>query len=125
MVPSQQQMAPAPDSTPPAPAPAKKDKTTSRGLPPNIARIVVDLPADAKLYVDDQPMQSTSSRRVFRTPILEPEQTYYYDLRAEMVRDGKAYTQSKRILVRAGEEMRVGLGDQGLMAVALGEQSRR
>jgi uncharacterized protein (TIGR03000 family) len=65
--------------------------------------LIVELPADAKLYVDDHPMKTTSERRVFSTPSLEPGQTYYYILRAEVIRDGKTATDTKRVLVHAGD----------------------
>jgi uncharacterized protein (TIGR03000 family) len=104
-----QKMAPAPDSKPTTPP--KKEGSASTLLPSNWARVIVQLPADARLYVDDQPMETTSARRVFRTPALEPDQIYYYELRGEIVREGKTLSQSKRILIRAGEEAHVSLGD--------------
>jgi uncharacterized protein (TIGR03000 family) len=82
------------------PAPEKK---TALDTP---ARLVVELPADAKLYVDDQLMQTNSARRVFNTPALQAGQTYFYILRAEVEIDGKPVTESKRVLVRAGEEVK-------------------
>src|SRR6516225_8462234 len=99
----------------PAPAPAptmkksdeaapKKDssgKTTS--LKP--AKVVVELPKDAKLFVDDQQMKTTAARRVFRTPELIEGQLYYYMLRAEVVRDGKPYSQTKQLIIRPGDEI--------------------
>jgi uncharacterized protein (TIGR03000 family) len=73
------------------------------------ATLVVNLPAAAKLTVDDSPTRSISSVRTFSTPILEPGTTYYYTLKAEMVRDGQTLTTSKRVAVRAGEETNVSL----------------
>jgi uncharacterized protein (TIGR03000 family) len=67
------------------------------------------MPAEAKLFVDEQLMKTTSDKRVFRTPELQPGQTYYYILRAEVVRDGTTLTQTKRILVRAGENVQASL----------------
>ena len=64
---------------------------------------MVDLPPNAKLYIDDQPMKAVTERRTFTTPTLEPGTTYYYDLRAELVRDGKTFTDKKRVTVKAGE----------------------
>jgi uncharacterized protein (TIGR03000 family) len=71
----------------------------------NQARVVVELPKDAKLYFDDTLMKTTSEKRVFRTPQLQPGQAYYYILRAEVERDGKTISETKRIIVRAGEEV--------------------
>jgi uncharacterized protein (TIGR03000 family) len=75
------------------------------------AKIVVKLPADAKLYFDGQLMKTRSSRRVFSTPVLSGNQVYYYILRARVVRDGQTLTQTKRILVRAGGEVRANFED--------------
>jgi uncharacterized protein (TIGR03000 family) len=70
------------------------------------ARLVVEVPAEAKLYIDDQPMKTASPRRVFSTPALEPGQAYYYMVRVEVERDGKVQSETRRVIVRAGEEVR-------------------
>lgn len=67
------------------------------------AKLVVKLPADAKLFVDD--VQTTTANkevRQFRTPALAVGQEYSYTLRAEVIRDGKTYTDTKTVIVRAG-----------------------
>jgi uncharacterized protein (TIGR03000 family) len=87
----------------PAPAPAGSDKKTALDTP---AKLVVELPADAKLYVDDHLMKTSAARRAFNTPGLAQGQTYYYILRAEMEIDGKTVSETKRVLVRAGEEVK-------------------
>jgi uncharacterized protein (TIGR03000 family) len=73
------------------------------------ATIVVSLPADAKLMIDDTATKATSANRVFTSPVLEPGKDYFYTLKAEMNQDGKTVTTTKRITVRAGEETRVNL----------------
>jgi uncharacterized protein (TIGR03000 family) len=65
--------------------------------------LIVTLPADAKLYVDDRPTTAISERRVFNTPGLADGQEYYYILRAEVVRDGKMRSKTKRVLLHAGD----------------------
>jgi uncharacterized protein (TIGR03000 family) len=67
------------------------------------ARLIVELPENAKLYVDDHLMKSASNRRSFITPELQAGQTYFYILRAEVDRDGKTVAQSKRVTLRAGQ----------------------
>jgi uncharacterized protein (TIGR03000 family) len=71
-------------------------------LSPDRARLIVTLPADAKLYVDGKPMRTLSERRVFHSPQLAPGQLYYYNLRAEVVRDGRTITREQRVVVRGG-----------------------
>jgi len=90
---------------PPSTAPAKPERkgTETNGVTSTQAKLVVDMPADAKLFVDDQLMKSTAARREFKTPVLETGATYYYILRAEMVVDGQTRTQTKQVILRAGD----------------------
>jgi len=67
------------------------------------ARVVVDLPADAKLFIDDQPTAQKTGQRNFTTPKLEAGQAYYYELKAEVVRDGKTYTETQTVKFQAGQ----------------------
>jgi uncharacterized protein (TIGR03000 family) len=69
----------------------------------------VSLPADAKLTFDGEATTSTSSQRVFVSPVLPAGQEYHYTLQAEVVVDGKSVTVSKTVAVRAGEQSRVTL----------------
>jgi uncharacterized protein (TIGR03000 family) len=66
------------------------------------ARLVVQLPADAKLFVDDRTTSSGSAERTFVTPALEPGYVYTYTLRAEVVRDGEKYVETQKVAVTAG-----------------------
>lgn len=106
---------PPPGAPAPAPAPQKKPETvkppkagTTTALPSS-ATIVVSLPADARLTVDDVVTQSTSATRTFVSPALESGKDFHYTLKAEIVRDGKTYTAIRRVAVRAGEETKVSL----------------
>jgi uncharacterized protein (TIGR03000 family) len=92
------------------PPKAEEKKAGSGGsgsVNPNRAKVIVQLPADAKLYVDDHPIKATSENQTFSTPRLEPGQTYFYEVRAEAIRDGKTVVESKRVLVKAGQEVTV------------------
>jgi uncharacterized protein (TIGR03000 family) len=73
------------------------------------ATIVVNLPADAKLTVDDNATSSTSERRLFVTPNLMTGREYHYTLKAEVIRDGKTVSVEEHVAVRPGEETRVTL----------------
>jgi uncharacterized protein (TIGR03000 family) len=73
------------------------------------ATIVVSLPAEAKLRVDDYMTTSTSATRVFVSPALDAGKEFSYTLTGEIERDGKPVVATKRITVRAGEETRVAL----------------
>jgi uncharacterized protein (TIGR03000 family) len=99
---------PTTDTTPTPPKPTPPPKSTSV---PGPARLIVDLPADAKLYVDGQLTKTSSARRDFSTPELEPGKAYFYELRAEVTRDGKAIDRTQRVTVRAGEISKVSFAD--------------
>jgi uncharacterized protein (TIGR03000 family) len=111
----------------PGPEPIKKpdsDKKPEVAPPPKPeatgpapATIIVSLPADATLSIDDAATTSTSSLRVFTSPVLPLGRDFHYTLKAELTRDGKAVTLSKDVTVRAGEESRVNL-NEGAASVA-------
>jgi uncharacterized protein (TIGR03000 family) len=97
--------APVPSTTP-APAPMVSPPKAS--LENKVrSRVVIDTPENAKLYVDGQLMQTASSHRVFQTPELSTGSTYFYDLKIEVVREGKTLTEERRIYVRPGTEQTV------------------
>jgi uncharacterized protein (TIGR03000 family) len=100
------------------PLPAPKPDDTKSGMTSNRARLIVELPADAKLYVDDNPVPGTAGRRAFRTPELDRTQTYYYEVRAEVMRDGKPVGETRRVIVRAGEVVRANFLNLGQETVA-------
>jgi uncharacterized protein (TIGR03000 family) len=89
----------------PAAAPAVAQAT---GDP---ATVVVQLPADARMWVDGQQADLTSGTRSFQTPALDRGRDYAYTIRAEATRDGQAVSQSQRVVVRAGQVSRVDFGD--------------
>jgi uncharacterized protein (TIGR03000 family) len=76
---------------------------------PAPATIVVDLPANAVLTFDGVPTRSTSARRVFRSPPLQPGETYAYVLTAQIQREGQPVRTSQRVNVRAGQTAQVSL----------------
>ncbi|MFN4260991.1 MAG: TIGR03000 domain-containing protein [Gemmataceae bacterium] len=73
--------------------------------------MTVQLPADAKMYIDDQLANLSTGTRTFRTPELERNRDYYYDIKVEAVRDGQTVSDSKRVVVRAGQQARVRFDD--------------
>jgi uncharacterized protein (TIGR03000 family) len=84
-----------------APLPRKeKGKDTSMS---NRARLIVQIPTGAKLFIDDNPMRVTSSSRSFVTPPLQRGRTYYYEVRAEVVREGRTVSETQRVILRPGE----------------------
>lgn len=76
----------------------------------NTAKVTVNLPANAKLWVDQVECPLTSSVRVFDTPVLQPGQTYFYTLRIRVERDGNQVSDSQRVVVSAGQQVTVNFG---------------
>jgi uncharacterized protein (TIGR03000 family) len=73
------------------------------------AYIVVTLPANAQLRIDDQATSSTSATRTFVTPQLEPGYIYTYTFKADIIRDGKVETVTKKVSLTAGQALTVNL----------------
>jgi len=79
----------------------------STGPTQNTAEINVHLPADARLFVDNVPCPLTSAKRTFNTPQLEQGKKYFYNLRAEVVRNGQTQSETVRVLLTPGQQVRV------------------
>jgi uncharacterized protein (TIGR03000 family) len=86
----------------------KEDKPKT-GMVPAPATLIVSLPADAKLVIDDTLTSSTSAERTFVTPALTPGADYKYTLKADVTRNGQTVHVEEKVTVRAGEETRVSL----------------
>jgi uncharacterized protein (TIGR03000 family) len=94
---------PAPVPAPaPAPAPAKgtTSSTADEAAP---ARLTVELPANATLFVDGTATTLHGAVRQFHTPALPTGQAFFYELKAEVMIGGKTQVEQKRVVVRAGE----------------------
>ncbi|QDU55837.1 TIGR03000 domain-containing protein [Aeoliella mucimassa] len=66
----------------------------------------VEVPADAKVYVNDYLTTSTGTERQFVSHGLEAGRSYSYDVRVEYERNGETVTESKQItLIAGGEEL--------------------
>ncbi len=74
------------------------------------AQVTVVMPENARLFVDDVPYPTIQEKITFETPKLEANRTFYYTLKAEVVRDGKVYRDSRRVDVAAGKEVKVEFG---------------
>lgn len=75
------------------------------------ARLTVQLPADARLWVDGTVCPLTSDMRSFNTPALAPGRQYFYTLRMEVEREGRTLSTSRRVFVAAGQAVSVDLND--------------
>jgi len=89
----------------------EKEKKEKGSLNPNQATVVVEVPAEAGLFVEGQSVPMPSSTQSFNTPALEPGKTYYYTMKAVGDRSGQLVYETKRVEVRAGETVRVAFKD--------------
>jgi uncharacterized protein (TIGR03000 family) len=96
----------------------KEDKSKGSLTPsqPATARITVNLPADARLWVDQVECPLTSEVRAFNTPVLQPGQTYFYTFKAQLERNGEMVTDSQRVLMTAGQNVTVNFSNLGTIA---------
>jgi uncharacterized protein (TIGR03000 family) len=95
----------------PAPKPAPGTPGSAQ------AKVVIEVPAEARLYFDDTPIGGQGkTERTFVTPPLEQGKDYYYVVKAEVVRDGQTVSESHRLIVRAGTEARASLLKPALAA---------
>jgi uncharacterized protein (TIGR03000 family) len=84
----------------PAPAPIPGQQTSNARIDGLLA---VNVPEDARIYVNGQATTSTGSSRQYVSRDLQTGFNYTYEVRAEVVRDGRAIEQVKKVDLRAGE----------------------
>jgi uncharacterized protein (TIGR03000 family) len=77
------------------------------------ATVVVTVPDGARLYFDKDRTEQTGTKRTFATPPLNFGTAYEYTLKVELSRDGKEWTKTRKIIVRAGETTHVDFSDLG------------
>jgi uncharacterized protein (TIGR03000 family) len=74
---------------------------------PGMAVMIVRLPADAELYINRCYVRSDGDRRIFITPPLFPDATYSYELRVNVLRDSRTYTEYRWVTFRGGDTVEV------------------
>ena len=77
---------------------------------PASARVVVNLPPDARFFIGDRAWSLDAATHAFKTPPLSPNFRHEYTLRAEVTRNGRTVSQSKLVTVLAGKETVVEFG---------------
>jgi uncharacterized protein (TIGR03000 family) len=90
------------DAAPPAAPPEASTYNSPYGSR-TAATVSVTVPSGAKIYVNGMATTSTGSNRQFISRGLKAGARYSYEVRAEIVRDGKTVTETKQVQLRAGE----------------------
>jgi len=96
---------PEPARAMPEPVPAPMTRQDA----PAPATLVVNLPADGVLTIDDAPTAAVAARRTFVSPPLAPGVEYHYNLKMELQRNGQTVAVTRRVAVRAGQQTEVTL----------------
>lgn len=91
---------PAQPAPPPPPDKKKMPPDGAEAAAP--ARLIVEVPANAKVFIDDTPTTSNSAVRTFVTPPLDRAKSYAYTVRVEVMRDGEPVSETKTVPVTAG-----------------------
>ena len=68
-----------------------------------VAHILVEVPADAEVWIEDQKTQQGGASRWFISPALEANLVYEYRIRARWTEQGQQVEQTQRVRVQAGE----------------------
>ncbi|SRR6266851_5174539 len=68
------------------------------------------VPADAKIWFDGRETIQTGTARSFESPRLAVGPEYTYEVRIQSKRDGKEVTQTRQVIVHAGDEINLTLG---------------
>ena len=96
----------------PEPREVKEEGGEQASAPASKARLVVRVPADARLWVDRVECPISGTVRSFETPDLNPQQNYNYTLRVAVQRDGRSRLEADEVQHRALAEQRLS-GDAG------------
>jgi len=90
-------------------AQATKNTPSEKQAPAEITAIV---PADAKVFIDDNLMSEKGTERLYISPALAVGSKYTYQIRAQWQEKGKPVELKKTVEVMAGEHVRVSFLEQ-------------
>ena len=71
------------------------------------ARLTVNVPEDAKIFVNQNPTRTPGAIREYISRNLPIGDSFTYEVRAEVVRNGQVVTETKKIDLRANENVQV------------------
>lgn len=87
-----------------------------------VAKVVVKLPRDARLFVDSVPCPLTGEQRSFETPPLDLGRKYEYTLTVEINDQGEPVRVKRAIVVEANKTTVADFGDRAAILVAAGKR---
>lgn len=80
---------------------------TAAALDKSVAHMTVKVPADAKVFLQNQQMTMTGPERRFVSPELKAGARYVYSVKVELQRNGKTLTKTTQAEVAAGQQVEV------------------
>ncbi|MCC6125208.1 MAG: TIGR03000 domain-containing protein [Pirellulales bacterium] len=106
---------PATPTMPPSPPlpgtePSTPGTPTTEVIPGNSGMLTVWVPFDAKVSINGMATKSTGSRRQFVSYNLKEGMSYKYEVKAEVVLEGKIVEDTKTVVLTAGSENAVAFG---------------
>lgn len=95
------------EATPPPKPQQPEASRPTADTNPTDGQIVISLqcPADARVFINGYLTKSTGAERLFVSRVPETEQTYGYEIKTEVVRDGATLARTETARLRAGERM--------------------
>ncbi len=113
----------APATTPPAtpnpPAPGTYNTpTSSTTLTSDRVMLAVNVPADAKVIINEHLTTSTGEHRTYVSNGVQPTASYRYRVQVEFERDGKSVSEEKTVQLTGGNSVSLTFGDGDQTQVA-------
>ncbi len=68
------------------------------------AKIHIEVPEGGKLFVDGKQVNVAAGARVFSTPNLAQGESFFYDVRIEIERNGITRGEEQRVVIQAGQD---------------------
>ena len=75
--------------------------------------LLVKVPADAKVYLQNQRMTLTGTNRKYYSPELKRGLTYVYTVRVEIKRNGRTISRTSKTNVQAGQRIDLAFSENG------------
>jgi len=91
----------------PSPSTDQPSSASTSPADDTTASLTVNVPADARLWIEGTPTTSTGPVREFNSPPLTPGNRYTYDIKASWQENGKEVTQAQQVRVTAGTHVNV------------------
>ncbi|MCH2177893.1 MAG: TIGR03000 domain-containing protein [Mariniblastus sp.] len=87
---------------PPMPSPAAGDNTRYRPAGQRDAVLKIDLPMEAKVWINGQETTTVGSLRSFVSRNLEPDKDYKFAIKAVVSKDGRDIAMRRKVTLKAG-----------------------